>query len=391
MMDSLLTMNNKTKQSHSLDQEQLKNISDQLSDRIDELLDYFDIEYRQTDKMFISACPVHGGDNTTALNIYPYGEVYRGNWKCRSHQCEKIFMPSIIGFIRGILSHRKHNWQQDGDKLISFKEALKFIENFLKLDLTKIPKIKNNEKQKFVKNIKTINNKPLFNNQFITRKTIRNSLQIPAKYYLNRGYSENILDKYDVGFCNSYGKPMYQRVVVPIYDVDYKYMIGCTGRSIFEKCDNCGYFHDQSKKCPDKYLFSYSKWRHNKGFKAEETLYNLWFAKDHIKNTKTVIIVESPGNVWRLEENSIHNSVAIFGSSIGQKQKFLLDMSGAMNIVILTDNDAAGASAKKQIIKKFSQTYRIFCPEITKNDVGDMTPEEIQTQIKNYIKENIYD
>ncbi|NDC71851.1 MAG: hypothetical protein EBZ62_00150, partial [Sphingobacteriia bacterium] len=34
----------------------------------------------------------------------------------------------------------------------------------------------------------------------------------------------------------------------------------------------------------------------------------------------TAIIVESPGNVWRLEENGIHNSVALFGSSLSDRQ-----------------------------------------------------------------------
>jgi len=390
MMDSLLTMN-KTTQSHLLDQHQLKIVGDRLSDRIEDLLDYFDIEYRQTEKMYIFSCPVHGGDNTTALNIYPHGDHYRGNWKCRTHQCEKIFMPSIIGFIRGVLSHRNKDWAKSGDSTVSFKDTLKFIETFLNSSLENIPKLKLDDKKKFANTIKKIQSKPGFSNNTITRDTIRKSLQIPAKYYIDRGYSTDILDKYDVGLCRSKGKPMYQRIVVPIYDDQHKYMIGCTGRSIFEKCENCGNYHNQANKCPQEYAWTYSKWKHNKGFKAEETLYNLWFAKEHIKNTKTVIIVESPGNVWKLEEHGIHNSVAIFGSNISYKQKLLLDMSGAMNIVILTDNDAAGEDAKKQIIKKFSQTYRIFCPKISKNDVAELSAKEIDDQIIKYIQREIYD
>lgn len=389
MMDSLLKMK-KTNKYPSLDQEHLRQIGDELCDNLEELLEYFDIEYRQTSKMMIFACPIHGGDNDTALNIYPYGDKYRGNWKCRTHQCESVFMSSIIGFVRGILSNREKGWKQSGDQTVSFNETLKFIEQFLKKDLSELPKKSriSNDKNKFIQNIKTLLKQPEKQKTIITRDTIRRSLQIPAKYYINRGYSKEILDKYDIGLCSSPGKPMHNRVVVPIYDNDHKYMIGCSGRSIFEKCNNCNYYHDQGNRCPTDYKWSFSKWKHNSGFKAEDTLYNYWFAKQYIQETKTAIIVESPGNVWKLEDNNIHNSVAIFGSNISNKQKLLLDISGAMNIVILTDNDPAGEKAKQQIIKKFSQTYRIFCPLITKNDVGDLTSEEIKTQITNYLQEN---
>jgi hypothetical protein len=45
------------------------------------------------------------------------------------------------------------------------------------------------------------------------------------------------LEDYDVGYCDNPAKPMYERAVVPIYDNEHKYIVGCTGRSIFEKCE----------------------------------------------------------------------------------------------------------------------------------------------------------
>jgi DNA primase len=98
--------------------------------------------------------------------------------------------------------------------------------------------------------------------------------------------------------------------------------------------------------------------------------------------TYTAIIVESPGNVWKLEENGIHNSVGIFGSSMSDRQKILLDSSGAMNLVILTDNDEAGQKAAEQIKSKCQNTYRIFIPQISKPDIGEMTSAEINNEIK---------
>jgi len=367
-------------------QDDIKNMSDLLCEKIEELFEYFQIEYRQTSKMLISTCPIHEGDNPSAFNIYPYGESYRGNWKCRTHKCEETFKSSIIGFVRGLLSKNKYGWKENGDKTATFYETLQFIEKFLANDNPEILKPKNTEKSKFARIVTNITSDTKKKVIGVPREKVRKLLSFPCDYYIDRGYTQKILDKYDVGVCLSKGKEMYNRIVVPIYDNDYKLMIGCTGRSIFEKCENCRSHHDSGNPCPEiNNRYKYSKWKHNYDFKSQENLYNYWFAKDHIKSTGIAILVEGPGNVWRLEENDIHNSVAMFGSVLSDKQKLLLDLAGAMTLIILTDNDGAGETAKKQIANKCSKTYRIFCPKITKNDVGDMTPEEIQIQIKDYI------
>ena len=375
-----------TTTSPSYNTEDLKNISDSLCDKIDDLFEYFEIDARKTSKMFICNCPIHGGDNPSAFNIYPYGDSYRGNWKCRTHKCEQVFMGSIIGFIRGVLSNRSKNWKQKGDQVISFADTLVFIQKFLSNDSPQISKPRNTEKNKFnqiVTNLRPDSNKKIMG---VPRDKVRKLLTFPCQYYMDRGYSSETLDKYDVGVCLSKGKEMYNRIVVPVYDHDYKFMIGCTGRSIFEKCENCKSHHNCGNPCPDvKDRYKYSKWKHNFDFKSQENLYNYWFAKDHIKSSGVAILVEGPGNVWRLEESGIHNSVAMFGSTLSDKQKILLDLAGAMTLVILTDNDSAGETAKKQIINKCSKTYRIFSPKISKNDVGDMTKEEIDSEIKNYL------
>jgi DNA primase len=180
---------------------------------------------------------------------------------------------------------------------------------------------------------------------------------------------------------------MTNRVVVPIYDNNYKFMVGCTGRSIYEKCESCKGFHDPHNSCPhNDDIWKYCKWKHNKDFKSQNHLYNFWFAKEHILKTGVAIIVESPGNVWRLEENGIHNSVAMFGCSLSDRQKILLDSSGAMSLVILTDNDEAGRKAADQIKIKCQNTYRVFIPNISKPDIGEMTSAEINDEIKTYLQ-----
>lgn len=377
-----------TKPSVSYSQSQLKAIGDMLCDDIENLLEVLHIDdYRLTNKMVICKCPIHNGDNESACNIYHEGETYRGNWKCRTHSCESIFRSSILGFIRGVLSHKKFGWEKQGDKTCSFNEAVKFALDFLNKDVSLI-ETSSNEIDNFKYVAKTFTTNLSDNKQHITRDLVINTLDIPAKYYIDRNYKHETLIKYDVGLCTNPNKPMYNRVVVPIYCNQHKFVIGCTGRSIFEKCNKCGAYHNPNTICPstDK-KWIYSKWKHSSSFKSQECLYNMWFAKEYIKSSRSIIIVESPGNVWRLEEAGIHNSVAIFGSSISDTQKILIDSSGAMDIIVLTDNDEAGDKAYKQIMDKFRDAYRVHRPKFDASDIGEMTTEEIYEQLLPQLKE----
>lgn len=373
------------KPSHLISQDKLKIVCDGLCDNIEDLLEKFDIEYTCNGKLLSMACPIHGGDNVTALNIYPNGDSYRGNWKCRTHGCEETFKGSIIGFIRGILSNHKYGWEKSGDKMVSFQETLNFCLAFINKDLDKISiNQTQKDKNRFISAIKnTKNEKDTQKENGITRDIVRKTLDLNHRYYTERGFSKEILDKYDVGYCSAIGREMQNRIVVPVYDHDYKYMIGCTGRTVFPVCNKCKHYHNNGDNCPNKNaLFLHSKWRHSKGFKTQNYLYNIWFAKKYIRETYAVIIVESPGNVWRLEEAGIHNSVAIFGSSLSDRQKMILDASGAMNIITIMDNDEAGKKAAEKIKDKCCKTYNIKNIDINHSDIADMSIEDIQNYIK---------
>ena len=378
------TMKKNQKKYHSYDQHQLKHLSDVVCDDIENLLNHLGVSsYRMLDKMIIMSCPIHGGDNDSAFNLYHQGDSYRGNWKCRTHQCEEIFKSSIIGFIRGCLSHEK-GWAKSGDPVVSFAEALEFAIDFSKSDLTNIKVSKKaKEKSSFINAIKNIQpNDRVVRTDTIPRSSVVKALSIPSQYFLNRGFSEHVLRKYDVGDCLDSNKEMCDRAVVPVYDDSGQNMTGCTGRTVHDKCVKCNGFHKIESSCPsDHEVWKYCKWRHNKNFKTQENLYNYWFAKEHIASSHTVILVESPGNVWRLEEAGIHNSVAIFGASLSHKQKMLLDISGAMNIITIMDNDKAGEAAAKNIEEKCCRTYNIKHIKLTTNDIADMSTQDIQQYI----------
>lgn len=216
----------------------------------------------------------------------------------------------------------------------------------------------------------------------ITRDFYRSKVEIPSSYYLKRGFSIEVLDKYDVGTCKRPKKSLYQRAVVPVYNDSGEIILGFTGRSLFAECSKCNHHHD-----PDKECHFFPKWKHTSGFQKENCLYNYWYAKEHIMKSGVVVIVESPGNVWRLEEAGIHNSVAIFGSYMSANQKKILDASGAFSIVCLLDNDEAGMKGAKKIYDQCSQMYRLYFPEFNANDVADMDIDIVTKDIKPLISQ----
>lgn len=371
-------------QSPSYNQQHLKAISDAVCDRIEELFDVLHVEYKLYDKMATMSCPIHGGDNVSACNVYHIGDSYRGNWKCRTHNCHEVFKSSIIGFIRGCLSHRKYNWENDGDKTCSFSEAIQFVQQFLgnKIDINSLSSIDSKAKDKndFVNTVRYITESSNKDQLKISKKYLLSKISVPSGYFLSRGFSNETLAKYYVGDCYEEGKEMYRRSVVPIFDDNDEYIIGCTGRSLFEKCVNCKSYHDPKTSCPlETEAWKYSKWKHSAGFKSGDTVYNMWNAKKHIKTSdNTVILVESPGNVWRLEEAGAHNAIAIFGTTFTDRQKMIVDCSGAMNIITIMDNDDAGNQARDKIYTKCKKTYNVTHIDIPADDVASMSIEDIK-------------
>ena len=360
------------------DQGKLNALTALAAEHIEELYSYFGIEYSYRNNTLIkSECFIHGGDNPTALNVY-YNADIRVHYKCRTHQCEDLFGSSLISLVRGALSRFKYKWRIAGDREASFNEAVEFLLGFFKQDFSAInpEELGDLEKTKFCGMVNGFE-RPAEKKGAITRDFYRDNVEIPSHYYLQRGFSIEVLDKYDVGTCKRRGKSLYQRAVVPIYDEMGETILGFTGRSIFDEGAECAHHHDPKKECH----FS-PKWKHTAGFNKENCLYNYWYAKEHILQSGVVILVESPGNVWRLEEAGIHNSVAIFGTHLNQNQKKIIDESGALSIVCLLDNDEAGVTGSKKVQEMCSKMYRVYFPTLDTNDVADMNIDKVTSDIK---------
>jgi len=350
-------------------------LSEKIKEHIEDILSGLGLdEYENIGGKITMPCPIHGGDNPTAVSLFVGPRAYVPNWKCYTNQCETEYGKSIFGFFRGVLEIQK-------DTELTNKDAIKWLSKFLQCDI----KITREDCEALDKKVFTKSNDILVKQRTavvgeVSREWVRFSLAIPSHYFLERGFSEEILHKYDVGYCNNVKKEMAFRAVVPIYDDDHKYMVGCTGRSTLPKCHDCGYYHRSNYDCPEGSRKGwFVKWKTSSGFRSENYLYNYWYAKEHIIKSNTAILVEGQGDVWRLEEAGIHNSVGIFGTSLSDGQKILLEKSGTMNIILLLDNDAAGRKAEEKVISQIGHMYNIYTLENRPiGDIGDMSVANVK-------------
>jgi len=321
-------------------------------DVIEEILDELGVTYQCKSQRISGACPIHEGNNGGAFNMYPQNQRGpRGIWCCYTHGCEKKYGKNLVGFIRGMLSKESAN--------TSYDEVVRWLCRFLGFNSLNDIKIspQDEERQGYVNTYEQIMrwSRPSQNGHW-KREQILSKLQVPAQFYLDKKYSEDILYMYDVGYY-----PPYNRVVIPIYDDDYKFAIGFTKRAVGKG--------------------QQPKWLHSEGFNANNSLYNFWFSRKEIQNTKTAILVEGPGDVWRLEENGIHNSVAIFKNSISEQQIYKLLNCEVMSIIVMLDNDTAGHKGARQIHGELSSFVRLFFPTIHGGDVGELQKDHITEDI----------
>lgn len=363
--------------------ERLHVLSEIVACRLDELLVELGVDLRRQGRILAGPCPVHGGDNPGACNIYPDGYSMRGNWYCRTRHCERVFHKTIIGFVRGVLSNRRGYTGESGDPVVSFKDTLNFLCDFVGQDFDELHLDHAEfEKKRFVASMEAMGLRREEKPAGWPETLIRSRMHCPSRYYLDRGYSAEILTRFGVGEWTNPDPEgeMFGRVVVPVFDQEGKWVVGVSGRSLYPRCAKCRSYHDPSHPCPqgEKARLA-TKWRHNSGFQTRSHLYNLWGAKQTIRKTHSVVLVESPGNVWRLVEAGVDNCVAQFGSTLEDEQQILLETAGVLTVYLGMDQDQAGREATRLLQEQLGRAFHVKEIEGIQDDIGAMSVEEVKT------------
>jgi len=198
------------------------------------------------------------------------------------------------------------------------------------------------------------------------RKTLNseflNNLIKNNKYWNDRGVSDETLDEFNGGVCES-GK-MLDRYVFPVYGERGK-LIGVSGRDI----NNDGW----TKRPKWKHIGDKSSW-----------VYPSQVNENHLQSSGQVILVESIGDMLALWENKIKNTMVTFGLDINIAILNKLLRLDSNSVIISFNNDSesnnagnlAAQKAKKKLLKYFDEDQvEISLP--LQNDFGEMTPTQV--------------
>lgn len=339
----------------------------QIIQHLPKILTNLGIEYIDRKDRLAFACPIHGSDTSESLTIYLNGNTRVGNFVCWSHHCEETIGDSCVELLKYIIEQRK-------GISFSYKDTLDIICELAQSDISLTP---------IVEIEKNIEEEAVDITSCKTKIALNDTLSFPAKYFIQRGFSKEILDYFNVGFCNTRGQEMFMRSVVPIFDISEKYVLGLVGRSINEQCPVCKKYHYSKNRCPDeKAAKFYNKWINSRGFYSGGYFYGLCKNFRAISNREAVVLVEGAGDCWRLKEAGCDVGLGLFGDKITFTQYNILKCLGVKDVIIATDSDEPGAEARYRIRNKLIKDFNVFDLFWQEKDCGLIPSSIVKRKLK---------
>ena len=319
----------------------LQTLKEIANEHITLIFDAFGLEYRDNGNGWCMTCPIHGGDNPTAFSWHSD----RGYFRCFTRKCERDG-ADIFDFVQ---KYKKCTLKQARDMVSSIvvTEGYKYIpEQELVAEAAFRRYIRNN--------LKPAKNFEMLDPDFVKELE-------PDTYLHGRGFSEEVLDEYSIGYCGDRNSLYATRTCIPIYHHDGS-LVGITARATDE----------------DFAARGDAKWLHTPGLPKAQMLFNLFKATKTIQKTHKAIIVEGPLDVLKFWMAGIYNVVAVLGSDLSGPQRSLLLERECFDMVLAFDNDTSGEDSTKKIIKT-CKPYFNLCQMILPNgkDIGDLSVETI--------------
>jgi len=192
-------------------------------------------------------------------------------------------------------------------------------------------------------NIENIVNKAMYAppdfvqyDEVLIKRLNNQALESPRamRYYAGRSITDESVKKFSLGFSEK-----QDMVTIPVHSPD-GLTIGFVGRSVEGK---------------------------------SKILFNL----HRIKTSNTVYVVESSFDAIRLDQVGFP-AVATLGANVSASQIKLLEKY-FNNIVLVADNDEAGAIMKDKLIEKLGSSVTVIKLDKKYKDIGDMDDEAIRS------------
>lgn len=309
-------------------------------------------DFRETSREIRCRCLIHGGDNDTAFRFNKETRT----WVCFSHKCHEDFGNDIIGLIKAMLS-------------MEFNDAVKYLKDMIgdvDVESQYLKSRRDREIKSFIDSYDTVREKP----RAVCEGALNKYKQLRSPFFLKQGFKRETLDFFEIG-GGWVDKNDTVRDVIPIRD-EVGDLVAYSLRDI-----NLNASYD------NKYILT-------PGFNKDSCLYNLHNAQIYAEDLP-IIIVEGFKSVWRLHEHGIRNVVAVMGSEITEGQQFLLCTYAFNGVVVMFDNDIAGAEGTDRALKSLSErmTVRpVFIQEVDKDgnglDPADLTKQQVYEYLETY-------
>ncbi len=327
---------------------------------------------------FIGLCPFHD-EKTPSFTVSPSKNIY----KCFG--CGRGG-----GAVNFVMEHEGY----------SFIEAVKYLAQMYHIELEEIETSDEQKEEEQKRDSLFIINewakKRFTENLFNTQE----GKNIGLAYFKERGFRENIIKKFDLGYAKSDPHDLKEAANAEGYNQEYCQELGLVSAKGYDFFRNrvmftihnltgkpigfAGRIMGTNPKMP-KYINSPESEIYNK----RNILYGLYFAKNEIRKLDYCILVEGYTDVLSMVQSGIENVVASSGTSLTTEQIRLIKRY-TNTIKILYDGDAAGINAALRgmdmILAENMIVKLVILPE--NHDPDSFIKEVGPTEFLNFVQEN---
>lgn len=233
-----------------------------------------------------------------------------------------------------------------------------------------------------------------------------NGRAIGLSYFIQRGFREDIIRKFNLGYCLDASNGLTDNALKKGYKLKYLEMAGLTktkdgrsfdffrGRVMFPIHSVAGKvlgFGGRTLKS-DKKIAKYFNSPESELYNKSKILYGLYFAKNSIIKYDNCYLVEGYTDVISLHQAGVENVVASSGTSLTTGQINLIKRYSD-NITILYDGDAAGIKASfrgiDMILSEGMNVRVVLFPD--GEDPDSFAKKSSSEELDHYIHENAKD
>ncbi|PSR05471.1 MAG: DNA primase [Bacteroidetes bacterium SW_11_45_7] len=352
---------------------------------IEEIVEEF-VHLKKRGANLIGLCPFHD-ERTPSFSVSPSKGIY----KCFG--CGASGNP-----VNFIMEHEQ----------LSYPEALRYLADKYNIE---IPEEQETTEEQQAQDLRE---SLLIINQFAQRyfrDNLANSEEgktVGQTYFQERGYSREIIDKFQLGYALSSWDAFTQTALENGYQLELLQKLGLTKdkdgkhydffreRVIFPIHNLAGKpiaFAGRTLKKDDK-LPKYINSPESEVYHKSKVLYGAHLAKGEIRKQDECLLVEGYTDVISMHQNGIENVVASSGTSLTDEQVKLIKRFSS-NITIVYDGDAAGQAAADRginmILEKWMNVKLLVLPEgedpdsFVKSQGGSKFREFCQNQATDFI------